>query len=201
MRIAFGIIVLIALLGLHLAALYALLHPKVSREYRAHYIDRISSDWRAQHYHSTPEEGIDLARQGWPDFVEYSFGVLSPGPFGRWTDTRMGLKSGFHFNRTFSGPVCVVLDAMPSDSMRSQQVTLAFGDQEKEFSFGRDEKIRPYLVDFGLPRPETVLALRFPKPLPRASPGNPHQVGVALNRIRIFSQPCSAIASLALVGH
>ena len=201
MRIAFGIIVLIALLGLHLAALFALLHPNVSREYRAHYIDRISSDWHTVRYQSTPAEGIDLTRQGWPDFVEYSFGLLSPGPFGRWTDTRMGLKSGFQFNRTFSGSVCVILEAMPSDSMRSQQVTLAFGDQEKDISFGRDEKIRPYLVDFELPRPETILALRFPKPLPRASHSNPRQVGVALNRIRIFSEACSAIAPLAIGGH
>jgi hypothetical protein len=33
MRLIFGLIAIVALAGLHIAALFALLHPKVSREY------------------------------------------------------------------------------------------------------------------------------------------------------------------------
>ena len=71
----YGIIAVVALVALHLTALFALLHPKVSREYRAFYMDRVSSDWHAKHYESTPEQGIDFSTVGWPDFVEYSFGI------------------------------------------------------------------------------------------------------------------------------
>lgn len=197
MRIGIAIVLSVALLGLHLAALHALLHPKVSREYSAYYIDKISTDWHVNHYHGTPEDGIDLPRPGWPDFVDHSYGILVPEPFGRWTDTRMGLKAGFKFNRAFSGPVCVELHAMPADSLRSQRVVLAFGDQEKDISFGQDEKMQEYRVDFVLPNPAEVLEFRFSKPQPRASHSTPRQVGVALNRIRIYSQPCSSIGPLA----
>ena len=200
MRLAIAITAVVALAGLHLAALYAVLHPKVSQEYRAHYIDKVTMDWNVQHYHSTPEEGIDLTRPGWPAFVEYSFGISKAEKFGSWTDTRMGLKSGFEFNRSFIGPVCVVLNAMPADSIRSHRVPLEFGDQDKDIAFGRDQSMRSYFVDFDLPSPATTLALRFPKPLPRPSHENPRQVGVALNRIRIFSQPCAALSQLVVEG-
>lgn len=201
MRLAIGITAVVTLAGLHLAALYALLHPKVSREYRAHYIDKVTMDWHPQHYPSTPEEGIDLSKPGWPDFVEYSFGISNAEKFGSWTDTRMGLKSGFEFNRSFIGPVCVVLNAMPADSMRSRRVPLEFGDQQKEIAFEQDQSIRSYFADFDLTSPATRLALHFPKPLPSGSHENPRQVGVALNRIRIFSQPCAALSQLLVQGH
>jgi hypothetical protein len=194
MRTSLGVVLVIALLGLHLAAFYAMLHPKVSREYRAYYIEKTSTDWHVKHYHSTPEDGIDLSKSGWPDFVEQSYGILIPESFGRWTDTRMGLRSGFRFNQQFSGTVCVEIKAMPSNSMRSQRVTLAFGDQGKDISLGPDEKIQAYLVDFELPHAADTLELRFSKALPRASHSNPRQVGVALNRVRILSKPCSMAA-------
>lgn len=201
MRLAFGIIAIIALVGLHLAALFELLHPKFSREYKAYYVDRVSMDWHEQHYHSDPEEGIDFSRLGWPDFVEYSFGIARPEGFGRWTDTRMGLNAGFQFNRSFSGPVCVVLNAKPSDAMRNRRLTLVLGDQAQDVAFGSDQYIRSYAVSFDLQRPATRFELRSPKLLPSVRLGNARQLGVGLNWMRIFAMPCSALSPQAIKGY
>ena len=200
MRFAFGILVVVALIGLHLAALFALLHPHVSPEYRAYYMDRVSTDWHVQQYPATPEQGIDLARPGWPEFVRSSFGISKQQSFGRWTDTQLGPQAGFEFNRSFTGPVCVVFNAKPSDSVRLHHVALKFGDQEKDIYFGQDQEIRPYLVDFDLPAPATRLALLFPRPLPRTSYSDPRQMGVGITRIRIFSQRCSELSQLVIEG-
>jgi hypothetical protein len=201
MRLAIGIIAIVGLVALHLAALFALLHPNVSREYRAHYMERTSTDWHVQHYPSTPEEGIDLARPGWPDFVEYSYGISKVVGEGRWTDTQLGLRSGFQLKRSFSGPACVVLNATPLDSARVQDVTLAFGDQTKKISFAQSREFQPYEVDFNLTRPASRLELRFPKPLPRVDRNNPRQFGVELNKVQIFSQSCSELSELVGPSH
>ena len=196
MRLTLGLIAIVALAGLHIAALFALLHPRVSREYRAYYVDKVSTDWRVQRYQSSVEEGIDFVKPGWPYFVDYSFGILGVEPTGRWTDTRLGLRAGFEFVHSFSGPMCVVVDASPFDSMRSRKVGVAFGDQKKEISFGPDESPHMFLIDFDLPSPTNTLALVLPRPLPRASHNNPRQPGVLLKRIRMFSQSCSAVTPL-----
>jgi hypothetical protein len=193
MRLTLGLLAIVALAGLHIAALFALLHPKVSREYRAYYMDRVSTDWRVQHYSSTPEEGVDFAKRGWPDFVNYSFGILGVEPTGRWTDTRYGLRAGLEFARSFEGPMCVAVDASPFISMRSRKLTLAFGDQKKEISFGQGMAPYTFFVDFDLPSPTKTLALVFPQPLPKASTSNPRQPGVLLKKVRLFSQSCSAV--------
>jgi hypothetical protein len=177
-----------------MAALWALLHPNVSREYRAHYIERSSSDWRVQRYSATPEEGIEFSRKEWPDFVEFSFGITPPDSFGRWTDTRMALQSGFKFNRNFEGSSCVVIDAKPSASMRLRRVAVAFGNQEKEISFGQEQATRRYLVDFELNQPADTFELRFPKALPAIGHGDTRQLGVGLSKIRFFPMACSEIS-------
>lgn len=193
MRLSLIILVAIALIGLHLAAFWAVLHPKVTREYRAYYMDRTSRDWRVKRYHSTPEEGIDLTKGGWPDFVAYSFGIARDPTVGAWTDTRLGLKAGFEFNQPFTGQVCVILNATPSSSMTNSHLLLAFGDQQKEIAFGTDQSVRPYAVEFELPHPATRLQLLFPKPLPRMAHTDARQLGVGLSRIRFLSQACSAV--------
>ena len=134
-----------------------------------------------------------MTKPGWPEFVDHSFGILGAQPFGRWTDTRFGLRSGFVFNRSFSGPVCVLVDAAPTDNMKSRRAVLAFGDIDKEIVFGPDESSRLYAVDFDLPGPAQTLALVFPKRFPRASYSNPREVGVVLKRIRVFSGPCASL--------
>ena len=191
MRPILGIISLAALLAVHATALYDLLHPNVSREYRAYYIDRTSTDWHVPHYSATPEEGIDLAKSEWPDFVVRSYGMLKAEPFGRWTDTRYGLRSGFEFDRSFSGPACVALEARPYDSQRTRGLTLAFGDEVREVDLPQSRDMGTYVYDFALGGPANTLELRFPRPLPRVSPDNPRQVGVAWKSVRILPGTCS----------
>ena len=157
-------------------------------------MDRVSTDWRLQHYPATPEQGIDFTQPGWPDFVHRSFGISKVEGFGRWTDTKLGLKAGFEFNRSFSGPVCVVLDAVPSESMRSRHARVAFGDQQQDIIFGNDKNLRSFQVDFVLPGPTSTLVLLFPKRLPRSSPDSPRELGVGMNRLRILSHPCATLS-------
>jgi len=190
MRVALGILTVALLSGLHLAVLFALLHPQVSREYRAHYIDRTSSDWDTQHYFATPQVGIDLTRPGWPSFVDYSFGISRSQSFGRWTDTQLGLEAGFQFNRSFSGPVCLLLNAMPSDIMRGRSLTLVFGMQEKAILLSPDGKMRTYITQFDLPSPSTRLELRFTNRLPKVNDPSPRELGVELETLRIQELRC-----------
>jgi hypothetical protein len=199
-RLVLNISALIALVSLHLAAFSALLHPKVSREYRSYYMDQTSQDWRVKHYLSTPEEGIDLSKPGWPDFVAYSFGISRSDNLGGWTDTRRGPKAGFEFNQSFSGPVCVVFDATPSKALLERRIVVAFGDQRSEIHFGRDESLQRYAVEFESPRPTTRLELLFPKQLPRVGHTDSRQLGIGLTKIRLFPQSCVAVQKLVQSG-
>jgi hypothetical protein len=199
-RLILSISALIALVSLHLAAFSALLHPKVSREYRSYYIDQTSQDWRVKHYPSTPEEGIDLTKPGWPDFVAYSFGISRSDNLGSWTDTRRSLKAGFEFNQSFSGPMCVVFNAAPSKALLERRITIAFGDQRSQIQLGRDETVQQYAVEFELPRPTARLELLFPKRLPRVGHTDSRQLGIGLTKIRFFSQPCIAVQKLVQSG-
>jgi hypothetical protein len=196
MRLSLMILVTVVLIGLHLAVCWAVLHPKVTREYKAYYIDRTSRDWRVTKYHSTPEDGIDLTKPGWPEFVAYSFGLARDASVGAWTDTRLGLKAGFEFNQPFAGQVCVLLNAIPSSSMTNRRVPLVFGDQQQEIAFGADQSVRLYAIHFELPHPATRLQLLFPKPLPRMGHTDARQLGVGLARIRLLPQPCSGVSDL-----
>ena len=79
-------LVVVLLLGVELTAVYAVLHPKVSPEYKAYYIDRTTSDWRPPHYRASPDQGIAFLREGWPDFVSSTAGFSRFEEWGRWTD-------------------------------------------------------------------------------------------------------------------
>jgi hypothetical protein len=199
-RLILSIIASIVLIGLHLAAFFALGHPTVTREYRSHYVDQTSQDWRIKHYLSTPEQGIDMSKPGWPDFVTYSFGISRDRNLDSWTDTRRGLKAGFEFNRAFSGQVCVVLNATPSDALRNRAVTIAFGDQRRDVHFGQEQTAQAITIEFALPKPSTRFELLFPKRFPRVGHTDSRQLGMSLNRIRFFSQPCTVVQRLVQSG-
>ena len=196
MRFFLGICAAIVLASLHLAVAYAILHPKVSPEYARHFVARTSSDWHVTHYHSTPEDGIEFSRRGWPDFVKSSYGISADSSSGRWTDTRLGLNAGFEFDQPFQGRQCVVLSAMPSDAMRGHSAKLAFGTEEVVINFGRERGFRPYFVDFDLPSPATKLSFKFPRAFPRLAADNPRQYGIGLERLQIVAQPCALVAAV-----
>jgi hypothetical protein len=184
-------------MGVHLAALYAILHPHVSRRYRAYFIDRTSSDWAITQYHSTPEEGIVLSRAGLPDFVDYSYGISVAENWGRWTDTSLGLRAGFQLKESFSGPVCVAFEAGVTPAMLGRQVVLEFGDQRKPMVFGRNE-LHPYAVDFDLDKPADSFEFLFPDHMPPASEADGRQLGIGLARVRILSHACAASREMGM---
>lgn len=193
MRNLFYSILMILLAAIHCAALYALLHPEVSRQYRAYYIDRTSTDWMVTHYKSAPEEGIILSRPGLPDFVDYSYGISVAESFGRWSDTSHGLRAGFKFNQLFQGQVCVSFEAGVTPSMLGRQASLAFGAQATPVSFLKSE-LQPYAVGFDLQEPASNLEFRLPTRMPPASATDGRQLGIGLARIRILPGRCEDVS-------
>ena len=192
MRTTLRILLVIALLGLHLSVLYAILHPKVSPEYKAYFIDRTSRDWRPQHYHVLPQEGIDLSREGLPDFVDQSYGISVRESFGRWTDTAMGLHAGFRLNRSFTGPVCLKMRLGASRPMLNQHVVVRFGDQQKDLLIDQTS-LQDFALDYEESSPAHVLEFVFPKELPEASANDRRRAGLGIARIGIFPKACAAV--------
>src|SRR5690348_15186793 len=102
-------LVIVAALATELYAVFAVVHPRVDPEYRAYYIDRSTMDWNPAHYPATPEQGIDFAHAGWPDFVRNGYGFSYREMEGRWTDAAMLQTPRLSLSRSFSGPMCVEL--------------------------------------------------------------------------------------------
>src|ERR1700761_550832 len=114
LKLSLRIAAVVGLLSLELYAVYAVLHPRVSPEYRAYYIDRVTDDWNPPHYAATPESGIVFGKEGWPDFVRSSVGFSHREDWGRWTDSGLQRTPALRMTREFSGPLCIQLTAHPS---------------------------------------------------------------------------------------
>ncbi len=191
MRTLVRILLVIALLVLHVSVLYAVLHPKVSREYRAYFIDKTSRDWKVERYHATPQEGIDLAHEGLPDFVDYSYGISWKESVGRWTDTNMGLRAGFRFKPPLQGPACLQLRLGSAAPMLNQNITVRFGEEQKEEKIVQQE-VRDYQLDFEKSGPVEEVELVFPKDLPRAGADDGRHVGLYIAGVQVLPQGCPA---------
>jgi len=127
MRILIRAVILVAVLSVELYAVYAVLHPHVSPEYRAYYIDHTTNDWNPPHYAATPEQGIDFAHAGWPDFVRNGYGFSYREAEGRWTDGGVLQTPRIELNRQFSGPLCIELRLRPAYAELNHQLGIAMG--------------------------------------------------------------------------
>jgi len=126
---------IIVLLAVYAAVGWALLHPHVSPDYRAYFIDRTTTDFEPQHYASTPEEGMEFSHAGVPSWVAATrgFDYREPGSSGRWTDANLHAPPGLTFTRTFSGESCVELKAYTIPWLGGREVPVRFGNQEQTF--------------------------------------------------------------------
>ncbi len=124
-------ITILVLVGVYVAALAAVLHPHVSPEYKAYFIDRTSTDYEPSHYNSSPQEGIFFNRPGLPQWVSNTHGFSVREPGGRWTDEAMGNVAGLTFNREFSGDVCVAASFQTIPWLVGREIPVRFGNQEQ----------------------------------------------------------------------
>lgn len=194
MRKLVQILAILVLLSVELYAAYAVLHPRVSAEYRAFFIDRSTKDWNPTHYPATPEQGIQFIQQGWPTFVRSSSGFSAVEPWGRWTDADLTPAPKIFMTRQFSGPLCIEFEAQPSYAERGTPVQVAFGQNTAGISLSNPE-YTTYRVSFANASPADTLEFRFPETIPpnneliRSSPDG-RRLGMRFLSLRILPHQC-----------
>jgi uncharacterized protein DUF7024 len=181
----------------YLTIVYLALHPHVSREYKAYYIDRITSDWKPARYAATADQGIRLGVAGLPSFVDYIYGFSWLEPWGRWTDAQHGAAAGVVLQNPISGVVCVMMKVMPASSQRGKVITIRLGDEQHSF-VPKPDGFSDYSFDFSESRPADSLQIRFDGAVPSQSEfdrgsSDHRKLGLAVMYIRFFSQTCSTV--------
>src|SRR5215471_8796317 len=187
--------VLIACLGvIYLFASLAVLHPKVSEEYRAHYIDRTSVDWDPPHYRAAPEEEIALSRPGLPEWIAWSYGFSALETRGLWTDGNFGNVAAFVFAQPLDGAFCVEFTAEPARPLRDS-FTVMLGAQS-EIVQVRSRDTAEYKAQFNDVKGASQLQFVLPKGLARVhdydpSNGDARRLGLLLRLLKIRSGSCN----------
>jgi hypothetical protein len=178
----------------YVLALLAVLHPRISQAYRAHFIDRTSVDWNPPHYRATPEEGMVFSEPGLPDWVAWTYGLTVSEPRGRWTDDDLGNVAGLMFDRAFEGTFCVEFRAAPAQPMRGP-FDLRFGSQSETLQV-KGPEFAEYQAQFNDVRNARQLEFVLPKKLPRVHEYDPpngdrRRLGLLLSTLKIRAGSCS----------
>jgi hypothetical protein len=193
--IAFRVVIALCLLLVNFAGLYTALHPKVSDEYRAYYIDRTVQDWRPSHYASSPEQGMAMGDDGLPEFVESTQGFAFRESWGRWAESSSDRIPTVRLKQSFDGPVCVVVTAHPSAAELGHTAALAFGSERQSLRPSVPE-FADYYLDFNLTQPANTLTFSFPRSASERSLSlslRYRPVALAISRIRIFQRGCETL--------
>lgn len=161
----FRALLIVAAVSLELYVAYAALHPRVSPEYRAFFIDHTTKDWKTPHYPATPEQGITFSKVGWPEFVRYGSGFSSREDWGRWSDAEMSPAAALTFNRPFSGPLCIEFSAHPSAAELGKQMTVALGQSASVVTLSNPD-FTTYRISFDDAQPASTLEFRFSGAVP-----------------------------------
>jgi len=193
-EILFRALILVGILSVELYSGYAVLHPRVSPNYRAYYIDRKTDDWEPPHYSATPEQGIVFARSGWPQFVRNSSGFADPGSDGRWTDADRAQVPTLFMNQSFQGPLCIEMKLQPSPAERGHRIQIALGPEARDLWLS-DPAPAEYRVSFDPIQPANALQFRFDGPIPRVEDVTPgihdsRRLGLQIFTLRILSLSC-----------
>jgi hypothetical protein len=187
---------IVALVGVYVAALYAVLHPKVSPEYRAFFIDRTSTDYLPAKYPSTPESGMMFSRPGLPQWVSGTHGLSVREGLGRWTDEDMGDSAGLTFNQDFSGDVCVEASFGAASWLVGDTILLRMGDQEKPLQI-KAADLTDYRVQLSSLHQAKDLNFILPPRLPSViqeqhNSQDLRRLGISLMSLKLSSGQCSA---------
>jgi hypothetical protein len=174
--------------GVYLVVAYMVCRPKVSPEYRAYYIERISSDWKnGPRYAAQPEQGIVFGTEGLPTFVKYIYGFSAHQAWGRWTDGNLGKKAGVVLDQGLSGSVCLEIRAIPATSQLNKGITVTFGDQMKKVVLN-SPRFDNYFLDFFEPNAADIVEFRFPDTPPPIPDGR--RLGLGMEYLRLFRENC-----------
>lgn len=195
MKSVLRLLALVVVLAVELYAVYAVLHPRVSPEYRSYYIEHSTLDWNPPHYAATPEEGIVFERPGWPDFVRNGFGFSYREGGGRWTDATVLASPRIWMSRQFSGPLCIELVLRPSPAELGHRLEVAFGSNVRQLELSNRE-FYTYRISFENAQPADTLQFRFDGPVPLANDTRPtgempRRQGVQLSTLKILPGRCS----------
>lgn len=178
---------------IYVLTMLAVLHPKVSLAYRAHFIDHTSTEWNPPHYRSAPEDGFVFAQPGLPDWVAWTYGFTRPEPMGRWTDDDLGNKAGLVFDRPFKGTFCLEFNAEPASHM-SDSFALKFGESLQTVPVAA-RSASDYQIQFRDVKDARQLEFILPKDLPRVHDfdlqnGDDRRLGLLLRRLKIHPGNC-----------
>jgi hypothetical protein len=185
------IVLLSALFGLYLVVAWLVLHPNVSAEYRAYYIEKSSKDWKnGPHYAAQPEQGVQFGKEGLPTFVRYMYGFGLPQGWGRWTDANQGKKAGIVLNQSFHGFLCLEMELKPATSQVNKQIMVVVGDQTRGIVVD-SPRFATYFVDFFEPGKADTIEFRFPQTPPPVFNGR--RLGLAIEYLRVFRQSCTTV--------
>src|SRR5271157_1794151 len=184
-------LIIVVLSGVYLLALFAVLHPSVSRAYRSYFIDRTSSDWSPAHYPGTPEQGMRFSRTGLPEWVDTSSGLSFRDDRGRWTDGDVSRVPGLSFTRKFTGPLCLEFTASAAPSLVGKTFAVQMGNQTKTVKV-IPQDFANYQVQFADVGEADRLSFLLPDELPRESEvdrssGDTRRLGLELTTLRILA--------------
>ena len=185
--------VIVVLLAIYAGAMWAILHPHVSPEYRAFYIDRSASEYRPDHYAATPEQGMDFARRDLPDWVASTYNLYFVDGGGRWTDNNLGNRFGLKLARPFSGDVCLNFTAQAVSWMEGKPLEAELGDERHSvLAHGGPAE---YQVQFSGLEHADRLEFTLPVNLPRLVERDPHsndprRLGISLNVLKLLPGEC-----------
>ena len=197
MKVVIQWTVILALLVIYAATLWAVLHPHVSPEYRAFYIDRTATDYRPSRvYETTPEQGMVFNDPGLPEWVTTTHGLSFRDGGGRAIDESLPGPAGVSFRRSFNGDTCVEVGAYAFPGLAGQNIRLRFGEQEQvmhvpavgpsvyrlQFRGLRDAKRLDFIVPPGLP------------PLMERAPASKdaRRVAMSLRTLKLAAGNCNA---------
>jgi len=199
MKFAVQWIAIVLLLAVYGAAGWAVLHPRVSPEYRAYFIDHTMTDY--MHYDSTPEQGMTFNRPGLPQWVWSTRGLSVRDDWGRWTDSDLALTAGLTFAHAFDGDVCLDFTARAVPWIVGQDIEVKMGSEQQPFRVS-SEGLSEYRLQFeglhGAKDLDFVLPPHLP-PVKERAPQNPdtRRLGINLSLLRLIPGACSTSAKIS----
>ena len=188
-------LVVVGLVAVYLSAFWAVLHPNVSQGYRAHFIERTSTDWNPPHYASSPEQGMNFSSKGVPVWVDYVYGFSYREDQGRWTDGDVAGTPGLRFTRSFKGPLCLEFTAYPASGIVGKSFAVQLGSQASVFTVDSSE-LAEFQAQFTEAAEGDRVSFLFSEQIPRESevhPANPdpRRLGLKMISLRILPGTCS----------
>ena len=189
-------LIIAVLASVYLLALYAVLHPNVSRAYRSYFIDRTSSDWNPKHYPGTPDQGMSFSRSGLPEWVDTTYGLSIRDDRGRWTDSDVGGIPGLSFTQKFNGPLCLEFTASPAPALIGKTFAVQMGNQTRTVNV-IPQDFADYQVQFAEVGGADSLSFLLLERLPRESEvdrnsGDTRRLGLELSMLKILAGSCDS---------